>query len=70
MTIDVFFGFWLIPFAITVGVYTWALMTPGYHFSLRNYQDIGIDFLPTLRLGLATIVSLAAWLVWALVSNA
>ena len=59
------FEYWMLALAVTVGTYAWAFLTPGYHF-FGDEQGIGIDFLPTLRLGLATIVSLAAWLAWCL----
>lgn len=58
------FEIWMIPLVISLVVYAWALLTPGYHWT--DWQG-GIDFLPTLRFGLATIVALAVWLVWALV---
>ncbi len=58
------FEMWMIPLLVTIVAYLWALLTPGYHFG--DEQGIGIDFLPSLRGGIATIVSLAAWLVWAL----
>jgi len=57
------FEVWIIPLVISIVVYAWALLTPGYHFT--DFQS-GIDFLPTLRFGIATIVALAVWLVWAL----
>jgi len=53
----------MIPLVISLVVYAWALLTPGYHWT--DWQG-GIDFLPTLRFGIATIVALAVWLVWAL----
>ena len=56
------FEVWIIPLVISLVVYAWALLTPGW----TDWQG-GIDFLPTLRFGLATIVALAVWLVWALV---
>ncbi len=58
------FEIWMIPLVISLVVYAWALLTPGYHWT--DWQG-GIDFLPTLRFGLATIIALAVWLVWALV---
>ncbi len=57
------FEIWMIPLVISLVVYAWALLTPGYHWT--DWQG-GIDFLPTLRFGLATIVALAVWLVWSL----
>ena len=57
------FEVWMIPIVISIGVYAWALLTPGYNW--MDWQS-GPDLLPTLRCGIATIVSLAAWLVWAL----
>ena len=57
------FEVWIIPLVISIVVYAWALLTPGYNW--RDWQG-GPDFLPTLRFGLATIVALGVWLLWAL----
>jgi len=54
---------WMIPLVFSIVVYAWALLTPGYNW--MDWQS-GPDLLPTLRFGLATIWSLAAWLAWAL----
>lgn len=53
---------WLIPAAVTVAVFGWAVSRP------IKTGDYCFDFTPIFALGGAVIASLVAWLVWAIVT--
>ncbi|MCX5513408.1 hypothetical protein C3941_23760 [Kaistia algarum] len=61
MTFTITAGWWLAPLAITIGVWLWAFAKSS---NSRGAFDIG----PALFMGSALIASLAAWLVWALLT--
>lgn len=63
MAITLTLGWWLIPLAITVASWAWALMTPS-----DPSGPFAIDPMPLIRAGTAAIISLFAWLVWALLA--
>lgn len=65
MTFNISFGYWLIPFAITLLSFGWAFFS--YRSSRNDFVYIMFNGMFTLlELGAATIVSLISWLVWAL----
>lgn len=61
MTITI--GWWLLPLSITLASFAWAILTPA-----RKGGDYSVDLFPLFRFAAAVIVSLAAWLVWALLT--
>lgn len=66
-------GTWLWPFAVTMAVWAWAIFKLPGDARRREFTDL-VDaatsvadaFVATVRLGIALIVSLIAWLVWAI----
>lgn len=76
MTISISLGWWLLPAIITVASYASALF-----LSARSASQIprGVDYnfgaawdamIMGILLLIATVVSMAAWLLWALVGGA
>jgi hypothetical protein len=63
MNMTVTFGWWVIPLAITLGTMSWAILTPGA--PMRGDYSFP-DPMPAIRFAGALIVSLVAWLIWAL----
>jgi hypothetical protein len=62
VTFTVTFGWWLVPFVATLVAYGSVFLNSKF-----GRRDSYIDGLVDLILyGIATIASLAAWLVWAL----
>lgn len=66
MTVTITFGYWLIPTFITVLAFVtaWWYSRPTPRYS-RDYVGALIDL---IFYGAATIVSLIAWLVWAVLT--
>lgn len=64
MTFTIQFGWWLIPFAVTTLSYFWA-----YYLSPPAMQSYGAGAIVGLLLhALASIASLLAWFLWALLT--
>lgn len=61
MTIHI--GWWIIPLLITVSAFIAAIIPVGNE---GGYSGIGSGMVGCFFLALAAVVSLVAWLVWAL----
>lgn len=60
-------GWWAIPAIITIGLYAAAFsLTPAPRSTGSFMPDIGAGILGLVFFGAATITSLVAWLIWAL----
>lgn len=58
-------GWWLAPMIITLIALGWAF-AKGDHGAASGYGAIGQGFINAMLFGFAMIVSLVAWLLWAL----
>lgn len=66
MTNAIHFGWWLVPAGTTLAAFGWARW---FGFEKQPSADYSFDVLAYVCVyGAAAIVSLAAWLVWALVA--
>ena len=63
MTVTISFGWWLLPAAVTGGSYLWAWL--ARKISRPSFAD---DIIALLYYGSATIASLVAWLIWAVLT--
>lgn len=67
MTFSIFIGWWILPLTITIAAFSWSTWqqdrSPAYDYG-RIGQGIGNAVLH----GLALIVSLIAWLIWAVLT--
>lgn len=59
-------GWWLLPLAATVGAFIWQWWVHKDERRSGDYGDIGMAMGQLVTLAVAVIVSLAAWLIWAL----
>jgi hypothetical protein len=60
-------GWWLLPAAITLITLSWCFFT----FNKRPTDALGVilqPFIASFYYGIAVVVSLAAWLIWALLT--
>lgn len=60
MTMTISFGWWLLPAAVTVASYLWAWLT-----TRGSRPSFGDAVVALIYYGAATIASLIAWLIWA-----
>lgn len=60
--VTIAFGWWLAPLAITFAVWIW--------FAAHRYDGgyYGADVIAMMKFAVAIILTLAAWLIWALLS--
>jgi hypothetical protein len=65
MAITLTLGWWVLPLAVTIGAFAWASWGSRESGSGGGY---GVDPTPVLVLGLVLIVSLVAWLIWAVLT--
>jgi hypothetical protein len=63
MTIHIVASWWLIPMAVTIAAFVWALWTSSY--DRGGYAE---GLVTAFSLLVASIVSLVAWLIWALLT--
>lgn len=70
MSTTITFGWWLFPAAITCVAYAVALWSIPAPRPSSYFPDFGPAIQGFIYLSLATMVSLAAWLVWALMGGA
>ncbi|RWI96407.1 MAG: hypothetical protein EOR22_06510 [Mesorhizobium sp.] len=63
MNITVTLQWWLLPLVTTIVLFTWTLATPP-----EPSSGYGFDLMPLIRFGISAIISLAAWLIWALLT--
>lgn len=68
MTFTITMGWWLVPLAITVATFggfaVWSISQPP----ASGYDSIGAGIAAAMVFLLATVVSLVAWLVWAVLT--
>lgn len=68
MTLTIGFGWWLVPTAVTIIAFVYAgfmCRDEGYH---GDYAAIGNAMVGLVVYGAAIIVSLLAWLIWAVLT--
>lgn len=63
MTMTVSFGWWLLPAAVTIASYLWAWLS-----NRGSRPSFGDDVIALILYGAATIASLVAWLIWAVLT--
>lgn len=67
MTITI--GWWLLPVAVTVGSFAWAIpMRQDERPTGQMFDGMGYALGKALRCSAAAIVSLVVWLMWALLA--
>ena len=66
MTIEI--GYWVIPLVITFVSFVVASMCAKEPSSHGYFPDFGAALLNIIRLAIALIVSLVAWLLWAIIN--
>lgn len=67
MSIEIVAGYWMAPFAVTVAAWCWArYATSDLRQSPGSYGVNG--FISLGYYGFATIIALASWLVWAVLT--
>lgn len=67
MSATITFGWWLVPAAITAAAYVWASMKEDRR-PVHDYGRIGQSAANAIIHGVALVVSLIAWLVWAVLA--
>lgn len=65
MTITVSSGWWLAPFMVTLASFGWAMFINRDNQPGGDYAALGGAMVTLFIYGIATIVSLIAWLIWA-----
>ncbi len=68
MEFTITFGWWLAPLAVTVGAFVAAHLANPTRTPPTGYGSIGDGLVALVEFGFATIVSLIAWLVWAVLT--
>lgn len=68
MTFTIGLGWWIAPALVTVLALGWALFMSRDEGSHGDYASIGNAFVALVIYGAALIVSLIAWLVWAVLT--
>lgn len=68
MTFQLHLGWWLLPFAVTIAAFVWRYWVHKDDQPSYGYGRIGAGLGELLTLAAALIVSLVAWLIWALVA--
>ncbi|RWF33742.1 hypothetical protein [Mesorhizobium sp.] len=63
MNITVTISWWAFPLVVTIGMFIWTFAKP-----MQPSSGYGVDIMPLIRFGVSAIISLAAWLVWALLT--
>ena len=63
MTVVVSFGWWLLPAAVTIASYLLAWLA-----NRGSRPSLGDAFVALIYYGAATIASLIAWLIWAVLT--
>jgi len=66
MTATVYLSWWLLPLVITIALYSWAIWASTNQGGGGDYAMIGQAVTFVVFMGIATIGSLVAWLIWAL----
>lgn len=68
MTITIDFGWWLFPLAVTFAACTAAYFSSPTRRPPTGYGNIGDGIVAMFLWGPAVIVSLIAWLIWAVLA--
>jgi hypothetical protein len=68
MTLTLGFGWWLLPTAVTIISFVVALYKGQDEESHGDYASIGNAMVAIVVYGAAIIVSLLAWLIWAVLT--
>lgn len=68
MNISIEISWWIIPALVTLVAHAWACLASSDGDGGSTYAAIGTALITLLRLGAALIISLAAWLVWAVLT--
>lgn len=69
MIVEIFFGWWLIPTALTIAAFVRARALNERENPNGNYGTYGVGaFYALIVYGGALIFSLVAWLVWSLLT--
>lgn len=68
MTLTIGFGWWLLPTAVTIIAVVVALYMSREDGSHGDYASIGNAFVALVIYCVAIIVSLIAWLIWAVLT--
>jgi hypothetical protein len=67
--ISVVLGYWIIPAALTIAAFAWALpMRDNERPNGGMFDGLGYAMGSLFRTGAALITSLAVWLIWALLT--
>lgn len=66
MSVSFVLGWWLAPLAITAAAFLWARWMHKDDQLAGDYDRIGQAMAELMTAAAATIVSLMAWLIWAL----
>lgn len=66
MTAAVVLSWWLLPLAITIILYSWAIWASTNQGGGGDYAMIGQAVAFVAFMSIATIGSLVSWLIWAL----
>ena len=64
MTFTIAFGWWLIPFSVTLAAFAWHSWVHWGEQSSGGYGAIGYAFGWAVTVAAALIVSLVAWLIY------
>ena len=68
MSMTIAFGWWVAPAVVTIVAYGWAAIVSRPDGRSYGLAAIGEGAVALFFYGLATVASLAAWLVWAVAS--
>lgn len=68
MSVTLYLGWWLAPLAVTVAAFVAAKFYTRDNPYSGGYANAGAAAIDLIVFGLALIVSLVAWLVWALLA--
>jgi len=68
MTITLTFGWWLLPLAVTIAAFGWHSWATKENRRTGGYEDIGMAMGQLITFSAALVVSLIAWLIWALLT--
>lgn len=67
MTISLSLGWWLAPLAVTIIAFAWHFLLWANQPPPSGYGAIGDGIAATASFLLALVVSLVAWLIWAVI---
>lgn len=68
MTVDITIGWWAVPLALTFAAYAVAIVKIPSAKPSAYFPDMGPAIIGFVNLACATIASLVAWLIWAVLS--